>query len=205
MPERDAKPAAEVAVAPPAPAAPAREAPPPPEAKAQPADEAAGPGPFGLSILRTTTIGVVVAFAGLTLGFFIAFTVSRRRQRPSHAAGVRKRAKDPPRLGYDDGSGPQGEPESPLSRVPGAGAADAALAAWGDRMPRTRKEAIEALGIGARRGTADAAAVKRIVDALRRSWHPDLAKDEHDRQLRELRSKQINAAWELLQSERADA
>ena len=36
------------------------------------------------------------------------------------------------------------------------------------------------------------------------SWHPDLAKDETDRALRELRSKQINAAWELLQGQRAE-
>ena len=87
----------------------------------------------------------------------------------------------------------------------GSDAADAALAAWGDRMPSTRKEAIQALGIGTRRGTADAATIKRIVDALRKNWHPDRAKDESDRQLRELRSKQINAAWDLLQRERAEA
>ena len=49
-----------------------------------------------------------------------------------------------------------------------------------------------------------AAALKKIVDGLRQSWHPDLARDDADRALRELRSKQINAAWDLLQSQRAE-
>jgi len=71
-------------------------------------------------------------------------------------------------------------------------------------MPRTRMEAFKVLGIGAAPG-ADAAAIKKIVDALRVNWHPDRAQDEPDRQLRELRSKQINAAWDLLQGERAEA
>ncbi len=150
-------------------------------------------------------MGVIVAFTGLTLGLLIAFAVARRRERLQHAAGTHRRVSGAPRLGYDDGSGPQGSANSALDRVPGAGAADAALAAWGERMPQTRKEAIQALGIGARRGTANAAAVKKVVDALRRHWHPDRAADEADRQLRELRSKQINAAWDLLQGERADA
>jgi DnaJ-class molecular chaperone len=48
-------------------------------------------------------------------------------------------------------------------------------------------------------------AIKRIVDGLRMSWHPDHAKDEADRQLRELRLKQINAAWEILNGTRAEA
>jgi hypothetical protein len=202
-PAPDAKPAAKVALAP---TRPARDVAPPAAAKAPPQDEAVWPGSFDLGALRTTTIGVVAIFAGLALGLVVAFTVARR-QRPHRAAGLRRRtAEDLPRLGFDDGSvDPAGKPDSPLSRVPGAGAADAALAAWGDGMPRTRKEAIQALGIGARRGTAEPAAVKKIVDALRKKWHPDLARDDADRELHELRSKQINAAWDLLQRERAEA
>ena len=49
------------------------------------------------------------------------------------------------------------------------------------------------------------AAVKKIVDALRMSWHPDHARDEADRLYREHRIKQINAAWDLLKAERAAA
>ena len=47
-------------------------------------------------------------------------------------------------------------------------------------------------------------AMKKIVDGLRQSWHPDFAKDEADRQLREFRLKQINAAWELIQGKRLE-
>ena len=59
------------------------------------------------------------------------------------------------------------------------------------------------LGIGVA-PTASDAALKKIVDGLRQSWHPDLATDETDRAVRELRSKQINAAWDLLRSQRAE-
>jgi DnaJ-class molecular chaperone len=48
-------------------------------------------------------------------------------------------------------------------------------------------------------------AIKRIVDGLRLSWHPDHAKDEADRQMREVRLKQINAAWDILNGNRAQA
>jgi hypothetical protein len=194
-PQPDAKPAAKVAVAPPALPAPAE--------TAEPEDRAAGPSLFSVGVLRTTTAGVVVAFTGLTLGLLIAFAVARRRERLHHAAAIRQHAKGPPRLDYDDGSEPAGLPAWAPSRVRRPSAADAALEAWGDRMPRTRMEALKVLGIGAAPG-ADAAALKRIVDALRVNWHPDRARDEPDRQLRELRSKQINAAWELLQGERAE-
>jgi DnaJ-class molecular chaperone len=69
-------------------------------------------------------------------------------------------------------------------------------------MPETRAEAFQALGIGAAPNATEAA-IKKIVDGLRQSWHPDHARDEDDRALRELRSKQINAAWELLRRQRA--
>ena len=197
--------APKVAAAPPAPAkkepAPAKEGAPPPKTTGGPEGTPGGPHIF--STLRTTTTGVIVAFTGLTLGLLIAFAVARRRERLHHA-GMQQRAKGPPRLGFDDGSEPPGRWASALKRVPGANVADAALTAWGDGMPRTRKEAFKVLGVGIAPG-ANALALKKIVDALRVSWHPDLAKDEPDRQLRELRSKQINAAWELLQGERAEA
>jgi hypothetical protein len=71
-------------------------------------------------------------------------------------------------------------------------------------IPRSRAEALTVLGMGV---TPDATqvAIKRIVDGLRLSWHPDHAKDEADRQTRELRLKQINAAWDILNGVRAEA
>ncbi len=47
-------------------------------------------------------------------------------------------------------------------------------------------------------------AIKKIVDGLRLSWHPDYASSPQDRELRELRMKQINAAWEIIVGRRAN-
>jgi hypothetical protein len=69
-------------------------------------------------------------------------------------------------------------------------------------MPRSSAEAYRVLGIN-----ADAApqVAKKLVDALRMSWHPDHARDENDRAGREERTKQINAAWDLIKTRRAAA
>jgi DnaJ-class molecular chaperone len=49
---------------------------------------------------------------------------------------------------------------------------------------------------------AGEAAIRKIVEGLRQSWHPDLASSEPDRQLREQRTTQINVAWEILSGKR---
>lgn len=67
-------------------------------------------------------------------------------------------------------------------------------------MPKTRTEAFEVLGVNA---DATEGTLKRIVDALRMGWHPDHAKDEADKLLREERTKQINIAWDLIVGKRA--
>ena len=46
---------------------------------------------------------------------------------------------------------------------------------------------------------------KKLVDALRMSWHPDYAEDESDRRRRENRMKQINAAWDIVNGRREAA
>lgn len=69
-------------------------------------------------------------------------------------------------------------------------------------IPQTRSEAYEVLGVNA---SVSDSILKKIVDALRMSWHPDLASDEADRQLREARIKQINIAWELVNEKRRSA
>lgn len=100
------------------------------------------------------------------------------------------------------GSGPQGAvvrsqstpppPPSPASSVQFP--ADPGI---GDRMPATRADALRVLGMGVTAG-ATAAALKKVIDGLRQTWHPDLAQDPQERALRELRMKQLNAAWEIL-------
>lgn len=69
------------------------------------------------------------------------------------------------------------------------------------RMPQSVQEAYHLLGIneGAAPGVA-----KKLVDALRMSWHPDFARDDADRHVREVRIKQINVAWDLIKN-RQDA
>ena len=72
-----------------------------------------------------------------------------------------------------------------------------------ERIPQTRSEAIQMLGIGVS-ATANELAMKKIVDGLRLAWHPDLARNDADRHLREFRIKQINAAWDLIQGRRME-
>jgi hypothetical protein len=67
-------------------------------------------------------------------------------------------------------------------------------------MPKTRAQAFEVLGVNP---DASAETLKRIVDALRMGWHPDHAKDDADKFLREERTKQINIAWDLIVGKRA--
>ena len=224
----DASPARKVVVAPP-PKLAERPAPPvkstPPQPKAEP-ESALDSGLLGL--FRTTTTGAIVAFAGLALGLLAAFTLARRREH-ARDAGRRRRdisalsldgrhAKASARAGADarrrsqrspPPNVPSSAPPKPASQPPApppdlmGRLAMAEVPDLGDRMPRTREEALEVLGIGIA-PSANATAIKKIVDGLRMSWHPDLAKDETDRALREQRSKQINAAWDILQSQRAE-
>ena len=69
-------------------------------------------------------------------------------------------------------------------------------------MPKSFGDAYRVLGIN-----ADAApfVAKKLVDALRMSWHPDHARDESDRMRREDRIKQINAAWDIINGRREAA
>jgi len=75
---------------------------------------------------------------------------------------------------------------------------------WSDTVPSSRADALQVLGMGV---TPDAslAAIKKIVDGLRQTWHPDLARDPSERGIREQRLKQINAAWETLANRRPQA
>jgi hypothetical protein len=69
-------------------------------------------------------------------------------------------------------------------------------------MPATYAEALEVLG-----AAPDAAldAIKKIVDGMRQSWHPDLARTEFDRRVRLRRMQQINVAWDLVSQHRSAA
>jgi hypothetical protein len=69
-------------------------------------------------------------------------------------------------------------------------------------MPGTPQEALQVLGASP---DAPIDVIKKIVDGLRQSWHPDLAKSEEDRLYREQRITQINVAWDILSGRRSAA
>ena len=68
--------------------------------------------------------------------------------------------------------------------------------------PRDKAEAYALLGVNA---DVNERVLKKLVDALRQSWHPDLARDDADRDRRERRIKQINVAWDVIQGKRVEA
>jgi hypothetical protein len=66
----------------------------------------------------------------------------------------------------------------------------------------TRLEAYAFLGVNA--GSSETV-LKKTVNALRQCWHPDLASDEEDRRLREIRIRQINVAWDIISGKQMSA
>ncbi len=68
--------------------------------------------------------------------------------------------------------------------------------------PRDKTEAYALLGVNP---DVNERIVKKLVEALRQSWHPDHARDEDDRRNREQRIKRINVAWDLIQGRRSEA
>ena len=83
---------------------------------------------------------------------------------------------------------------------PAPGASHGAV--WALGVPRNRKEACALLGVNE---NASEKVVKKIVDALRQTWHPDHASDADDRFVREERLKQINIAWDLISKRQREA
>ncbi|HEY1243512.1 MAG TPA: hypothetical protein VGF29_01645 [Hyphomicrobiaceae bacterium] len=176
---------------------------------AAPGPNDGGSGVSVLGVFRATTTGAIVAFAGLALGLLTAFGLARRRE---HAHEARRRPRDLSAVSFDGRRAkPGARVASPRGTLvpnaappaPAQAAGSSPPAGMGDRMPRTRAEAMQVLGMGVA-PSATEAALKKIVDGLRQSWHPDLAKDDADRILRELRCRQINVAWDLLRGQRAE-
>lgn len=71
-----------------------------------------------------------------------------------------------------------------------------------NRIPSTRSEAFGLLGLNPE---APEPMVKKVADGLRMSWHPDYARDEGDRRVREARVKAINAAVDIINGKRSVA
>ena len=69
-------------------------------------------------------------------------------------------------------------------------------------MPKTYEEALAVLGASP---DAELQAIKKVVDSLRKTWHPDLARSEFDRIHRERRLQRINVAWDVIARRRSAA
>ncbi len=171
-----------------------------------------------LSYARSPAVGAIAALSGLAVVLLAAFAVARRRERlrpagppPHEFASVSfDSPKTSANLVWAQGGPPANpRPVAPVPKPPARRQAHAPQAHLGvaptliDRIPQTRAEAVNILGIGVMPDTSETA-MKKIVDGLRLSWHPDLAKNDDDRHLREFRIKQINAAWDLIQGRRME-
>lgn len=164
-------------------------------------------------------IELILALAAATMILLAALLLTRSgARRAMHAANARDIGDV--RFGTVSGTAPAAAPvggpvltavpgpptprlhELPLPPTPTGMSASAPMLAGA--VPITRKQALEVLGMGVA-PDASQAALKRVVDGLRMTWHPDLAIDPADRLEREIRIKQINAAWDILSGRRETA
>jgi len=67
-------------------------------------------------------------------------------------------------------------------------------------MPESAAEAFRVLNVSE---DTPLDVIKTVINAYRRVWHPDLARDDIERQRCTLRLQQINVAWDLIQRARA--
>jgi hypothetical protein len=161
-----------------------------------------------MSVIRSPATGAAILVGALTVVLLAAFALTRRRERAQQAAAP---SRDIATVSLGGGTLLPGVPDKTHQQVwsqaerhppqPVPAEKPAMPANWGDRIPATREEALQVLGMGV---TPDANlnAIKKIVDGLRASWHPDHASGGADRQMRELRMKQINAAWDIIAGKR---
>jgi hypothetical protein len=142
-------------------------------------------GPIGVDTISAGKLG----FGLIAILLLSAIWFARaRRAAPVDAVAARGRPAAPPGLTPD--------PSQPRSS-----------AAWqalidDEWLPSNRSEALVLLGASPE--TAEHT-LKKIVKNLRQNWHPDLASREEERQVRGLKLKQINVAWDIICGKRASA
>ena len=89
-----------------------------------------------------------------------------------------------------------------IRRIANSAAASLSRTRPAGKLPATVYEAYNVLGVNP---DVSEDVAKKIVDALRMSWHPDHGRDKSDRAERENRIRQINVAWELITAKRLAA
>jgi hypothetical protein len=177
----------------------------------------AGGSPPSASLFTSTGLSVATISVGLlVLGFTVGLAILFTRRR-DHVALTAMATRDIASVALDTSGGrgaltvvaphaggsavEPSAPRPPPSPRPSSWGRHAPALVESGRIPQTREEALQVLGMGVG-ADASPTAIKKIVDGLRLSWHPDLAVDQSDRGIRELRLKQINAAWQLLGASR---
>jgi hypothetical protein len=152
------------------------------------------------ALAPSATTQAVVGFAGLVAIALGLFAWTRHREQLSlAAAGGREFGS----VSFETGDAkPSVWTRASALPRPKAPQATKLAAPAEVEIPRTRQEACAVLGANPDAGEA---AIRKIVEGLRQSWHPDLATSEADRQLREQRTTQINVAWEILSGKRRPA
>ena len=86
-----------------------------------------------------------------------------------------------------------------IRRIADSAAASFSYARDSGALPKTKSEAYAILGVNP---DVSESVLKKIIDALRMSWHPDHARDETDRCIREDRIRQLNIACDLISENR---
>ena len=148
--------------------------------------------------LAASPVAAGVAATVLALSGLAAFGFWRRTRprAPSAARDIASISLDNARprgalaLGHDGAGGPPGSASTGFDVINDF------------PVPASYDEALNLLGAGP---DASLPAIKKIVDGLRQSWHPDHATSESDRLYRERRLRQINVAWDLVSKRRTAA
>lgn len=145
-----------------------------------------GPG------LSVPPIAFAILIAAATLA--ILLVILKKQAESPIAAGPVRVPIEPTLPGFDPAPAGAIGQSLTVREEPGAPALSTSAAA-STGMPATRNEALALLGLNA--GASDAV-IRKVVEGLRQSWHPDHASDEADRAAREERIKAINVAAGLL-------
>ncbi|OYW56757.1 MAG: hypothetical protein B7Y80_01345 [Hyphomicrobium sp. 32-62-53] len=170
--------------------------PPQPQAATDAGPRVEGWSATGGSGLSVPPIAFAILIAAATLA--ILLVILKKQAASPVAVGPMRGPIEPTLPGFDRAPADQPGQALTVRDDPGPPALSAIAASTG--MPVTRDDALAFLGLNT---GASEAVIRKVVEGLRQSWHPDLACDETDRAAREERIKAINAAAAILQRKTA--
>ena len=170
--------------------------PPQPQAVSEAGSRVEGWSATGGPGLSVPPIAFAILIAAATLA--ILLVILKKQAASPIAAGPVRGPIEPTLPGFAPAPPDPAAQALILREDPGPPALSAIAVSTG--MPVTRDDALTFLGLNA--GATDAV-IRKVVEGLRQSWHPDLATDDADRVAREERIKGINAAAAILQRKTA--